>query len=110
MRNLGLSLLLASFLLAPHVAEAKKKHGKKQGRTLKAMKAKPLKSKRARIERPAPPPRDDDQLATAVSETRRAPTMTSAAASPAPAPVLSNQPVNMANQVIDDEVPGKKKK
>jgi hypothetical protein len=108
MRNLGMALLLASFLVAPHVADAKKKHAKKHGRTAKALKLKPFKAKRARADRPAPPPRDDDELASAVSSTRRSPTVTAVA--PAPAPVMPNEPLNMANQVNDDEVPGHKKK
>jgi hypothetical protein len=104
MRNLGLALLFASLLLAPHIAQAKKKHGKKHGRAPKALKLKALKAKRTA--RPTPPARDDDVLASAVADTRRAPTPTAAA----PAPVIANEPVNMANQVFDDEVPGKKKK
>jgi hypothetical protein len=111
MRNLGLALLLASFLLAPHLADAKKKHAQKhsqKGRPAKALKLRPFKAKRARADRPAPPPRDDDELASAVAVTRRSPVVTAVA--PAAAPAMPNEPLNMANQVNDDEVPGHKKK
>jgi hypothetical protein len=104
MRNLGLALLFASFALAPHVAEGKKARKQAKPRAMKAMK-KPAK----RAAQRGPVRLQDDELASAVVQHKKSePTMT--ASTPAAAPVEANAPVNMQNQVIDDEVPGSKKK
>jgi hypothetical protein len=54
--------------------------------------------------------RDDDALATAVVERERSEPPQLTAVVPAAAPVESNAPVNMSNQVLDDEVPGSKRR
>ena len=106
MRNLGLALVFAALALAPHDAMAKKGRKHPKPRALKMMK-KP--AKRAAHRGPVRI-RDDDALATAVVERKRSEPAQLTAVVPSPAPVEANAPVNMSNQVLDDEVPGTKKK
>ena len=106
MRNLGLALVLIGSITAPHAAQAKKQPIAKRGRAVK-----PSKQKKTKATREAPEPDHDQALADAVAKQKSEPrpVMTSTVA-PSPAPVAANPPVNMSNQVLDDEVPGTKKK
>jgi hypothetical protein len=111
MRNLGLALLFIANLLAPHAASAKKHATPKHARAIKHAKQKRASMPHAR---PAKAEKSDHvELAAAVAETREAPRPTPTAAAPtAPSaePSVSNEPVSMSNQVLDDEVPGSKKR
>jgi hypothetical protein len=110
MRNLGLALALSVMMLAPHAVEAKKHVAPhKRGR---AHRPAPLKLKRASTK--SLPARESDELASAVAQKRAQPKPVMTAAAPAPtpaaAPVEANAPLNMSNQVLDDEVPGSRKR
>jgi len=108
MRNLGLALALSVMMLAPHAVEAKKHPPHKRARSTRAAKA----AKRAAVK--SLPKRESDELASAVAEKRAVekPVMTASAPAPARAaePVEANAPLNMSNQVLDEEVPGSKKR
>jgi hypothetical protein len=111
MRNLGLALVFMMMVAAPHAVHAKKRSG---GKHAKARHTKSLKHKKPVRHARATPPRRleaDDDLATAVAAKKSAPrtVMTSSIAPSAVAPI-SNEPVSMTNQELDDEVPGAKHK
>jgi hypothetical protein len=108
MRNLGLALVLIASVTAPHAAVAKK-HVAKRARSSKATK----KARTGRARATGVRPSNDDALASAIAEHKREekPVMTSTVAPPPAAEARpSNAPMTMENQILDDEVPGSRKR
>jgi hypothetical protein len=115
MRNLGLALLLAATIAAPHAAFAKK-HVAKRGRSAKAQRHKHSSHARGA----AITPSASDALAKEVVKQREEPVLAAAAplnvntnanvSAKTSEPVAPNQPMSMSNQTLDEEVPGSKRK
>src|SRR3954452_8235193 len=99
MRNLGLALVLIGSVTAPHAALAKKH----------AQHKKPRAAHKTKKQQTVAPARHDEALIDAVAAHQREekPVMTSTVVAPPAAP---NAPLTMTNQIVDEEVPGSRKR